>query len=410
MKRIVLVALALAACLYALNAFWTVHKRAAGLDFYIYYVASQLPGRADVENIYADEVQSRIGEEYHVRALESGSELRIYDSIRRRRLDNVSSPFLYTTMRWVSRDYDLALMQYHIVVLCAFIGGVLLLARRVGVSWPASLFLLAALLRFYYPFHADLRVGNVNSLQLLACGLFVWSPPFLGGAILGLLVSFKPNFVIVPALLLVARLASRDWRRLRLETIGGAIGIVAAIAAASINYGTPRVWVQWVTAANQFWHRIPTRMERNVTPALSWFVEHGTAVSYVIAALLFVLAAISIWRRRTTSDTLVVGLAILVYLMSGTVVWLHYMVLVIPVAVALLRSRWTAPLSIAALALIAELPYELIAKKPAIPIEAWLITPSLIALFVAALFFRESAVVPREEAPASDLLPASAGG
>lgn len=388
MKRIVLLLLALAACIYALVVFWGLHKRAAGLDFYIYYVASQLPGRADVDNIYADEVQSRIGEEYHVRALESGSEIRIYDSIRRRRLDNVSSPFLYTTLRWVSRDYDLALMQYHIVVLCAFIAGVLLLARRAGASLASSLFLLAGLLRFFNPFHADLRVGNVNSLQLLACGLYVWSPPLLGGAILGLLVSFKPNFVIVPALLLVARIASREWKRLRLETIGGAIGIVAAFVAASINFGSPRVWLQWITAANLFWHRIPTRAERNVTPALSWFVEHGTIVSYAIAAVLFALAAFSVWKRRSRNDTLVLGLAILVYLMSATVVWFHYLVLTIPVAVTLLRSRWSALIAIAALALMAEGPFEMLMKRSAIPIEPWLITPSLIALFVTALFVR----------------------
>jgi len=166
MKRI-LTAIAAAAALYALFVTWRQNEQAAGLDFYIYYVNAQLPARADVDNIYSAETQERIGEEYYARAQSGPSELRKYDATRRRRLDNVSSPFLYTTLRWVSRDYDVALRQYHALVLFAFVAGVILICRRAGLSWASALFLLAALLLWYRGFEADLRVGNVNSLQLL---------------------------------------------------------------------------------------------------------------------------------------------------------------------------------------------------------------------------------------------------
>ncbi|MBV8516294.1 MAG: DUF2029 domain-containing protein [Acidobacteria bacterium] len=383
--RLTLTLLGALAAIYALVVTWRKNERAAGLDFYIYFVASQLPARADVDNIYAPEVQERVGEEYYERALRSGSELRIYDAKRRRRLDNVSSPFLYTTFRWVSRNYERALTQDHVLLLAAFVAGVLLLARRVGVSWAAALFLLAALLLWYRGFEADLRVGNVNSLQLFACAAMLWAPPLAAGAILGALLAFKPNLLAVALLLAFARIATREFHRLRIEIAGGAIGGAFAFVAASINFHSPRVWLQWIAAANQFWHRIPTRLERNVTPALALFEKHGTAPSYAIAFVLFAIACAAIWRGRRADDPLVVGIGILIYLLSAPVVWLHYMVLVVPVAIALLRWRVTGAIALLALAMIAEVPFERLTQVPAANVEAMLIAPALFALYVCAI-------------------------
>src|ERR1700741_1891528 len=122
------------AVIYAIAVTWRQHERAAGLDFYIYFVNAQLAGRDDVPNIYDRDVQLRIGEEYYERAQRGTSELRKFDANRRRFLDSVSSPFLYTSLSWVSRDYDRALQQYPLLVFAAFILGYLLIARAVRLS------------------------------------------------------------------------------------------------------------------------------------------------------------------------------------------------------------------------------------------------------------------------------------
>lgn len=381
MLRTILTAAAALAALLALRHFWQEHQRAAGLDFYIYFVARQLAGRADVENIYAPETQERIGEEYYARALQSGSELRTFDATRRRRLDNVSSPFLYSTMRWFSRDYDRALLQYHVLLLAAFIAAVLLLCRRAGLPWWVALLLVAALLWLYRGFEADLRVGNVNSLQLFALSVAFWSPPVLAGAILGMLVAFKPNLLFVALLLAFAH----ERKRLTREILGGAIGGAIAFTIAAISYG-PRSWLQWVTAANQFWHRLPTRGERNVTPFLEVFHRYGEWVGYAIAAVLLAAVVVGLRRTKRHDDLLVAGLGILIYLLSATVVWLHYMVLVLPLAIALLRHRVTAVIAIVALLAIAEEPFEWLTKTQIYPHDAKLIGPALVALFVAGLW------------------------
>jgi hypothetical protein len=378
--------LALLAASYAVARTWPAHERAAGFDFYIYFVNAQLAGRADVANIYDRDTQARIGEEYFERAHRDGSERRRFDATRRRVLDSVSSPFLYTCLSWMSRDYDRALRQYHLLVLAAFIGGSLLVARAAKLSWATALFLLAGLLFWYRGFEADLHVGNVNSLQLLMLGASLLSPPAVAGALAGMLVAFKPNLILVPLLLAVARAASRDWRCLRLELLGGIAGVAIAIVAAAVRYGSFRVWLQWVARAGEFYHRLPTRTERNVTPLLALFQEHGALASYVIALLLTLIAAIAIWRGRSRDDVLIVGVAILIYLLSATVVWLHYMVLVIPIAFALLRWRGTAIVSLLALIAIAEEPFELLTHVAVFPHDAKLIGPGLLALFVCAVW------------------------
>lgn len=382
MKRLLFTIVAAIVALLSVWNFWREHGK-AGLDFYIYFVAAQLAGRPDVENIYSAETQDRVGEEFYERGVRSGSEIWKYDATRRRRLDNVSSPFLYSSLRWVSRDYDRALVQYKVVLLVAFIAAVMLICRRVGLQWWTTLLFLAAMLFFYRGFEADLRVGNVNSLQLFALAVAFWSPPVIAGAIMGLLICFKPNLIVVAVLLAVSH--ARDKRRLARETIGGAIGGVIAFVIASISYG-PRSWMQWITAANEFWHRLPTRAERNVTPLLELYHRHGEWIGYAVAAVLFAAVCVVLWRTKKQDDVLVAGLGILIYLLTGTVVWLHYMVLALPVAIVLLRHRVTAVIAILALAAIAERPYEMIMKAPVYPNDATWIGPGLAVLFVCGLW------------------------
>ena len=386
MKRAILTTLAALAALSAVVTVWRATERAAGLDFYIYYVNAQLAGREDVGNIYDADVQSRIGEEFYERGQRSNSDLHKYDSGRRRFVDSVSSPFLYTTLRWVSRNYERALKQYHVLVFITFIAGFLLIGWRLRLSWAVTLFLLAAMLLWYGGWEGDLRVGNVNSIQLAALGLALVSPPLVAGAVIGMLISFKPNLLIVPLLLAVSRIVMRDWKRLKLETTGSAAGVAIALVAAAINYGTFHVWLQWVARANEFYHRLPTRMERNVTPALSLFHQYGAVTSYALAAVLTLVAVLAIRRAKRRDDVLIAGVAILIYLLSATVVWLHYMVLVVPVALALMRNRVTAVVAVIALAAIAEEPYQLLWRKQVYPNDAYFIGPALVALFVCAIW------------------------
>lgn len=408
MARIVLIVLAGVTLLLAIRQTWRDHGTAGGFDFYIYWVNAEIAGRDDIDNIYSAETQERIGEEFFARASDGGIPLFYGDAKRRRRLDNVSSPFLYTALRWVSSDYDRARREFWIAVLAAFVVGTLLLCRTAGVSWASSMVLTGALLVWFAGFQGDLRVGNVNSLQLFAIGVMAvldrrGTPRayFAAAALGGMLLMFKPNFLWAVLLVLFAHAAARDWRRLRTDLAGGLAGSVAAFVIASISYGSARVWLQWPQAAGEFWTRLQGRLERNVAPALPLFQEYGVWVSHALTFVLLAAACIAIWfGRRRRDAVLIAGTGLLIYLLASTVVWLHYLVLALPAAIALMRWRATAVASLIALAIMAEEPFEMVARRGIYPDDAQLITPGLLILFVCALWKIAWPEGGREDAPA----------
>jgi hypothetical protein len=361
-------------------------KTTSGFDFYIYYANAQIAGRPDIPNIYAPDVQVRVGEELYLQAQYTGSDRQWHAARSRRRLDSVSSPFLYTTLGWLSPVYERAIRHYHVLLMTSFLIGVAVLCLTARLPPVGTLFLLAFLVGWYFPFHGDLIVGNVNSLQLIVLALAIAAShrwPLVAGFLLGILLSFKPNLILVLVLLIASRLLTRDFARLRREVIGGAVGGLTAFVAAAIHYGDARVWLYWLTAAGEFWERFPPRSDRNVAPALPLFQQYGSWPSYVIATLLLAIVVGAIFRSRKRDDLLIAGLGINIYLLSATVVWVHYLVLMLPIAVALMRRKQTAAVGILAIIVVAGNPLEAAVGKSMIPFEATVILYALIALFVA---------------------------
>jgi glycosyl transferase family 87 len=302
----------------------------------------------------------------------------------RRSLDSRGSPFLYASMAWVSDRYDTALVQYRIAILAAFIAGVVILGIHCGVPLYVTLFLLAGLIRFFLPFRADFIVGNVNAMQLFLLAVIVviiekW--PRTAGAILAMMVAAKPTLVLVAFVLFGSRLLTREYRRFFHEVTGAAIGSLAAIAIGSYWFGTPRAWLQWFASAGGLWEMLLGREFNNVAPALRLFQQYGTWVSYAIALTLLVIAAIPILRTRKRDDLLLVSLGPLIYFLSSKLVWLHYLVLTIPAAFALLRHRWTSVIAIGTLLLMADEPRRLLIAPTSPDTREPLITISLIALY-----------------------------
>jgi hypothetical protein len=406
--RYALIFLALAWTAHSLRVVWHNLETTSGLDFYIYWANAQIAGRPDITNIYAADVQDRIGEELYVKAQYGGSDRQWHAARTRRRLDNVSSPFLYTTLGWLSPVYDRATRHYRALLMTSFIVGTLVLCFAARVPVAGSAFLLAFLAGWYFPFHGDLIVGNVNSLQLFILALAIAASrrwPLIAGFLLGILLSFKPNLILILVVLVASRLAIRDFARLRQEVIGGALGGLTAFVAAAIHYGDVRVWLYWLTAAGQFWERFPPRSDRNVAPALALFHQYGTWPSYLIAASLLAIVIAVLIQAKRRDDVLVAGLGITIYLLSATVVWVHYLVLILPIAIALMRLKATAVVAILALIAIAGNPLEAAIGRSIIGYEATIILWSLIAVFLAGVWMlwygdRESqaAVTPTNDA------------
>lgn len=355
------------------------------IDFYIYYVAAHLDERRDLENIYDEGDRHRIAEEEFARATDGHSDRWWRQAKANRRIDTVSSPFLYTCLTWLPRDFDLALTWYRRLQVLSLIGAVLILGAALRLPWGVSLLLAAALVRFELPFHHDVFVGNVSSFQLLMLAAFLWliaRSPVLGGAMLALALAFKPTIGYVFVLLLVSRIASRDYARLWRELAGGAAGALFAFAAAAVNFGSPRIWPQWIPAAGGFYGRLPGRDSNNVAPALPLYEAWGNMWSFAVAGVLLAIVAVILFRRRTRDDAMVVAAGVLVYLLSAPVVWVYYLVLALFPAIVLLPRRWLAIAGVTAMIAISG--QHMILLNQMRPLDQYVVTPSLVILFAAA--------------------------
>ena len=386
--RTLLLLASIAVAVWVVARMWRGLAEVNAVDFYLVWVNVQVAGRDDIPNIYADDAQSTIGEEFFARSLDSGSRVFHETATNRRRLDSRGSPFLYASFAWVSGDFETALKQFRALIIAACFAGILLLGRYCGLPLWFSIAFFAANVYAFLPFIADFVVANVNAIQLfgLALALTVGvKRPALAGAILALMLAQKPNVVLVVAVLMLSRVLTRDFRRLGRETVGGAIGGVIAFAIGSWWFETPRIWLLWVSSAGDLYETLLGVEYNNVTPALPLFQQHGTWISYVIAAVLIAVACIPLLRGARRDDLLLVSLGLLIYFLSATLVWLHYLVLCFIPAFALFRSRVTAAVAAIALLLMADVPYTLFWGASTPQLRAKLIFVALAMLYAACV-------------------------
>lgn len=249
-----------------------------------------------------------------------------------------STPFLYATFGVFPHDYDSALVAYRIALLAALVAGVLLASRAVRLSWPAALLLLAFVLLLFQPVKSELRVLNVNSLQLAAIAAAMWlerrdtrASSIGTGALLGLVVAFKPNVAPVVPLLLAYRFITRDRARLAVEAAGVGAGAFGAFLIGSVYFGSAAAWLPWRVAAAQLAAQALQLASGNIGPAAMLAGKLGAMTTPFIALVLLAAVIIALSRsRRPDEGTLVIGAGVAIYLLSATLVWFHYLILAIP--------------------------------------------------------------------------------
>jgi hypothetical protein len=339
-------ALALAAIVFA----WRAGEAAQGLDFYQFWIGGQAAHRQGTGNFYGAESRAALGAEFLLRAQTTeGSDRMLAVAMARPRLELFSTPLLYAVFGVFPGHYERDLFLYRIVCLLAALAAILLLAAALGYSPARALVMLAFVLLLFEPLRSDIRVGNVNQLQLFLISLFVWLSadrrrPWRDvavGCVLALAVLFKPNVALLFPLLVAQRLFAREKARLMRELAGAALGALAGFAIGSIFFRSPTAWLDWLGAAGALSRSLIDARLGNVAPALPLARSLGIAASYVLLAVLTAATLFAMHRRKRDEDAtpLVAGLALLLYLLSATLVWLHYLLLAIPLAMVLLRPR-----------------------------------------------------------------------
>jgi hypothetical protein len=355
-------ALALAAA--GLAQAWDLGRRSPGLDFYQFWVVAQVAGRDDVPNVYGDEARARVGEEFIQRSLsDEDSERRRVAARPWRVLVPLGTPLLYTAFRPLSGgSYEGDYQWFRLVSLIACVAGLLGIARLVGHGPAVGLLVLAFVAHSFQPLKSDIRVGNVNEVQLGAIAAYLWLSSradgsrvqVAAGALLALLVVFKPNLLpLLPVLAACWFLRGRR-RKLARQAVGLAMGAVLGALLPVLAFGSLDAWPNWLAYVTALPPATIPLQYGNMGLSRLLLESLGVDLSWVLAAasLAAVLACLWWGRRRDPAaptppaaieDTAAVATGSLVYLLSAPMVWQHYLLLALPGVILLLRDGGGAP-------------------------------------------------------------------
>jgi hypothetical protein len=368
--------LALALSGAGLLAAWDLGRRSPGLDFYQFWVVAQVAGREDVADLYGAEERARLGEEFIRRSLtDEDSERRRVVAQPWKVLEPTATPVFYTAFRPLSgRSYEDDYRAFRLLSLAALALGLLAIARLAGLDVTTAALLLAFVAYSFQPLKSEIRVGNVNQLQLGLIALYLWLSSggrrgrrqLCAGALLALMVAFKPNLLPLPPLLAAGWFLRGRRRKLALQAMGFLAGGALAALLPLLTFGTLAVWPDWLTYLSALPpEKIPLRFgNMGLARLLLEATGLDLAVPLALAALAAVLACL--WRgaRRgagepragRVEDMALVGAGCLVYLVASPMVWLHYILLALPAAIVLLRPQgaddsatWPAALAVVAL-------------------------------------------------------------
>lgn len=381
--------LALLLTVFGTIRLWDLGRRSPGIDFYQFWVVAQVATRAEAGNIYSGTNRVRIGAEFASRAyVDERSERRRAAAGARAVLEPFGTPFLYTVFHPLTTGrYDADYRTYCVLSLASVLAALLLLGHMLGLPAATSLLFVGLVFLTFQPLRADIRVGNVNQLQLAILAAYLWlsarrdgSPlQAAAGAALGIAVCFKPNVVAIVPLAMVSSWFDGRLRKLVLQAAGMIAGVAAAIAASTLVFGSPQAWLDWFASLRTLPPSIIPIARGNF--GLVRIAQEQLGVSIAPYLLVLVLGATigALWRGRLRSvpdtphaqavssgrhavvkETFIVGAGCLVYLVSAPLVWQHYLLFTLPPILGLLRgeegrgtaARWTlAALAFAAIAI-----------------------------------------------------------
>jgi hypothetical protein len=384
---------------------WSSAQTVAGIDFYQFWVGGQAITRGEISALYNSEGRERLGEEFFKKAHSAPDAERLRIAAENRRvLETVSTPFLFAlTALFSSGDYETDYQRFVLLSLACLLGAIFTFGQIAGASLVAILGISALLLSLFEPELSELRVANVNSLQLGMLATYLWLqcrsrlPEFIrettAGALLGMAVAFKPNTILVPALLLCSWAGARKFARLQRTGLGIAAGAVTALLFACAYSQSSNCWLDWAAQLSQLNEMAPLSFGNT---SLSRLLFDATGLD---PSLLILIACCAFTAFRVVSagtkgnpvdEMLIVGIGCVIFLLASKLVWLHYLLLTTPLIFPLLRDanrkdrfHWAAGGAFTLILLATSPP--IFGDGPRTELRVVLVNLGLISLFLLAL-------------------------
>ncbi|MHC4607072.1 MAG: hypothetical protein ACYTAF_09040 [Planctomycetota bacterium] len=311
-KVLILVLLAL----FAVQWFLDPNTRSGGLDFYQMW-SIPTAAKLSAEPLGSPYVEGDAYFEVLNRHADDSRDPKLVGVNRRRRsLDLTTSPLTLVCFHLCSKDYSTSLAVYQVLLLLAFLSGVLLLGFLHRGDVVLTLFLAVLLVVCFQPFASDLRVGNMNSFQLLLlAGALVLAHriPKAGTAvlkmeqgivflsILALVTLLKPSMILVTVLLAAHLWAKNGAKTFFLSALPASLVAVLLLLLPCVFFGSWGIWGDWLGYLHGSGERLSYPVEYgnfSTTAILSgWFGSSlrwtvvGLAVASWVAAVGFTATA-----------------------------------------------------------------------------------------------------------------------
>jgi hypothetical protein len=378
-KKIVALGIVLIAGLSA----WGRGTRPSCIDFYQFWVVGRAVGQHQARDVYTAAERQRLGELHAREALAAQvasatpdvPSKRIQAAQQRQVLETFSTPWMYTIFGFAaSADYDGDQARFQTVSTLAFVLAIALFGHLLGYGpIGIALWVLIFTSSWFKPFSDEVIAGNVNRLQVAFLALFVWlasrerwkHAQLIAGFVLGAAILFKPNLAIVAVVLAIGWGITRQFGKLARQAIGVAIGALAAFGISCAYFGSVHIWIDWIRT-------IPELLAQGTSAGGNYAFSRllldraGFSMTRTLPLELLVIIGIVLVRARSRQqkeverdlgtaddrardsasfDILLVGLGTTISVLTTDLVWLHYYLLCVPLAIFALRPERLAVVS-----------------------------------------------------------------
>jgi hypothetical protein len=389
-------AAAIAIVIFATVSALIAGSRPACIDFYQFWVVGRAVGEQRTHDVYTDAERKRLGElawneamiAQNASATPSVPSKRILAAEERQVLETYSTPWMYTLFGCASSgDYDADQTRFQVFSTLAFVLAIAALGRLLGYgALGIALWAFFFTSPWFKPFSDEVIAGNVNRLQIACLALFAWlasrerwkHAQALAGFVLGAAIAFKPNLAIVAVVLAIGWGITRQHAKLARHGAGIAAGAFVAFAISCAFFRSARVWSDWIRTIPELLSQGPSAsgnyaFSRLVHDVAGLSASRSSAFELVVRMLpfellaLFAVALVRARARRNAAvreaetesdrtfdraafDILLVGLGATISVLTTDLVWLHYYMLCVPLALFALRperlgaagaARWT---------------------------------------------------------------------
>jgi hypothetical protein len=356
---------------------WIYAQRAVGIDYYVAWTVADTIRNDGDYRVYDKRDMRQLARDNRQKARSEDKNSRHAAAAKMGFPEATASPFLYSVVYMISTSsYETSLTIWESLSLIGFTVAILLFCRLLGFSAAATLVIFVPLIFWGIAFQSDLRVGNINSIQLglIALAFFLLTrdnrTPYLlaAGALIAMIVVLKPNLAPVSLLVLGAWLVRGQGRKFLLGLLGMAAGALIALGTSSLVFGDIGIWYEWLDRLFRL-----TRIEMPAAAgnydmlrsldrtAGSPGLRLGARGQVLVAMATCAVTLGFLWwgrkrdrthyeqgleadrKRELVEYAQLIGMGCLVQMLVSPLVWVHYYVLAIPMLIVAFRPWMQAP-------------------------------------------------------------------